>query len=155
MKKDISNSSSSSSSSSSYSSSSISSSSSSSLSSSSSSSNSSSSSTFIKSSSSSSGSSSSSTLADAEINANRYRFSGYQPPLIQLDETGPAYWVADVHPYYKNQPESWQKPVSQGSYFNTVPRSGQIEEAIQRESGQIPPNTNTLDGDLYDMLPLS
>jgi hypothetical protein len=89
-----------------------------------------------------------------DIEASQYRFSGYQPPLIQLDETGPAYWVAEVHPYYKNQPAYWQKPAYEGAYLNMVPRSEQIENAIQRESGQIPANTNTLDGDVYSMLPL-
>ena len=36
-----------------------------------------------------------------------YQFGGYAPPLISLDETGPAYWVSTIHPYYKNQPEYW------------------------------------------------
>ena len=46
-----------------------------------------------------------------EISANQYRFSGYQLPMIQLDETGPAYIVIEQpHPYYRNQPMDWQKP---------------------------------------------
>lgn len=47
--------------------------------------------------------------ANHQVNnpAGLYQFSGYAPPLIQLDETGPAYWISGVHPYYKNQPEYW------------------------------------------------
>lgn len=41
--------------------------------------------------------------------ANQYRFSGYQPPLVALDGSGPAYWVAEIHPYYRNQPEWWSQ----------------------------------------------
>ena len=93
-------------------------------------------------------------MDNADIEAAQYRFSGYQPPLIQLDETGPAYWVMDVLPYYKNQPLYWQKPISEGGYLNTVARSGQIEAAIQAESGEIPSGTNLVDGSVYDLLPL-
>lgn len=39
-----------------------------------------------------------------------YRFSGYQLPMIQLDETGPAYVILGPHPYYYDQPEEWQQP---------------------------------------------
>ena len=39
-----------------------------------------------------------------------YRFSGYNLPMIQLDETGLAYYVVQPHPYYYNQPQYWQKP---------------------------------------------
>ncbi len=46
---------------------------------------------------------------DEKLNL-QYRFSGYQPPLVQLDATGAAYWVnLWVHPYYVNQPESWSR----------------------------------------------
>ena len=63
--------------------------------------------------------SSSSSSEDETIEALRYRFSGYQLELIQLDETGPAYAVAGVHPYYKNQPEYWAKPYQTGGYWDT------------------------------------
>lgn len=43
----------------------------------------------------------------------QYRFSGYQLPMIQLDSTGPAYYVVGIHPYYVNQPASWTKPAYQ------------------------------------------
>lgn len=39
----------------------------------------------------------------------QYRFGGYQLPKIQLDETGPSYYVVEPHPYYRNQPLYWQK----------------------------------------------
>ena len=41
----------------------------------------------------------------------RHRFSGYQLPKIQLDETGHTYYyIKGVHPYYTSQPLYWQKP---------------------------------------------
>ena len=39
----------------------------------------------------------------------QYRFSGYQLPKIQLDSTGPSYYVVQPHPYYRNQPTYWLK----------------------------------------------
>ena len=45
---------------------------------------------------------------DTETAASiNYRFSGYQLPMIQLDETGAQYISIPVHPYYYNQPEFW------------------------------------------------
>ena len=51
-------------------------------------------------------------MSEAEdIAADQYRFNGYQLPMIQLDETGPAYInLPFPHPYYYNQPMDWQKP---------------------------------------------
>lgn len=47
-------------------------------------------------------------MSEEEKNKISYRFSGYQPPLIQLDSTGPAYWLSiGTHPYYRNQPQLW------------------------------------------------
>lgn len=46
---------------------------------------------------------------------NQYRFSGYQLPKLILDETGPAYVILGVHPYYTTQPGYWQKPAYQNS----------------------------------------
>ena len=40
--------------------------------------------------------------------ALQYRFSGYQLPKINLTAGFPSY-IVDVHPYYKNQPQYWQK----------------------------------------------
>ena len=40
---------------------------------------------------------------------NRYRFSGYQLPMLQLDSTGAQYlWIPTPHPYYRAEPE-WQE----------------------------------------------
>lgn len=56
-------------------------------------------------------------MTDKEIAAAQYRFSGYNLPMEQLDETGPAYYVIpEPHPYYSNQPVEWQKP-----YFHIQP----------------------------------
>ena len=56
-------------------------------------------------------------MTDDEIQAIRYRFSGYNLPMEQLDSTGPAYYVIpEPHPYYSNQPMDWQKP-----YFHIQP----------------------------------
>ena len=39
----------------------------------------------------------------------QYRFSGYQLPKIELDETGHTYYyIVGVHPYYTSQPMYWQ-----------------------------------------------
>lgn len=43
---------------------------------------------------------------------NASRFSGYQLPMEQLDETGPSYIkIERPHPYYSNQPMYWRKAV--------------------------------------------
>jgi hypothetical protein len=65
-------------------------------------------------------------MTDADIAALQYRFSGYQLPKIQFDETGPAYYVVQPHPYYSNQPLDWQKP-----YYYTQP--GVRPDPINRE----------------------
>ena len=58
-------------------------------------------------------------FSDSLINKNtsdvNYRFSGYQLPRIQLDETGPGYVVGGVHPYFTTQPTFWEKPSYQSS----------------------------------------
>jgi len=48
-------------------------------------------------------------MTQEEIDAAQYQFSGYQLPMIQLDGTGPAYYVVEPHPYYRNQPLCYQK----------------------------------------------
>jgi len=52
----------------------------------------------------------------------RYRFSGYQLPLLQWDETGPAWIKLPPHPYFRNQPILWQDAWSFGmpAYSFTV-----------------------------------
>ena len=62
-------------------------------------------------------------MTPEEQEALQYRFSGYQLPLVQFDETGPAYAQLDVHPYYKSQPAYWQKNAFQG---NSFPNYGQV-----------------------------
>lgn len=52
--------------------------------------------------------------------AAKYRFSGYQLPMIQLDETGPSYVVSGVHPYFINQPQYYQKPAYQYNHLVTT-----------------------------------
>ena len=47
-------------------------------------------------------------MNEREKTALQYRFSGYQLPLIQLDETGPSYAVLQPHPYYYSQPAYWK-----------------------------------------------
>jgi len=42
---------------------------------------------------------------------DRYRFSGYQLPLVQLDDSGKSYVVTPVHQYYIDQPEYWVPPI--------------------------------------------
>ena len=47
---------------------------------------------------------------EKERRAVLYRFSGYQLPMIQLDETGPAYVILPPHPYFTHpQPEFWTR----------------------------------------------
>lgn len=59
-------------------------------------------------------------MTSEEQDALQYRFSGYQLPLLQMDETGPAYVVLDPHPYYRNQPTYWQKNAFKGSTLGTT-----------------------------------
>ncbi len=59
-------------------------------------------------------SSSSSSSGEDWILSTQYRFSGYQLPKIQLDETGPSYVVLPPHPYFTNQPAYWSKPAFRG-----------------------------------------
>ena len=78
-------------------------------------------------SSSSSSSESSSSISETSSSSDqkkqdaiRYRFSGYQLPKLQLDETGPSYYVMEPHPYFRNQPEYWQKPAYKGITLGTT-----------------------------------
>ncbi len=69
---------------------------------------------------SSSSESSSSSSYDEEAEEINYRFSGYQLPKIILDETGSSYVQINPHPYYHNQPASWQKNAFRGSTLGTT-----------------------------------
>ena len=94
-------------------------------------------------------------MTDKEKAALSYRFSGYQLPKIQLDETGHTYYyIVGVHPYYTTQPMYWQKP-----YYSTStatigdngaysPRSGSELSGIKSDS--LPP-TQTSKIKLYCM----
>jgi len=65
-------------------------------------------------------------MADIDnVERYRYQFSGYAPPLVQLDESGPAYWVADVHPYYYGQPYVWQGAAF-SSYNGNIARTPEV-----------------------------
>jgi hypothetical protein len=67
-------------------------------------------------------------MTDSDVN---YQFSGYQLPMIQLDETGPSYIViAEPHPYYRRQPAYWSKPAYGGLSSNR----GVIGNDIEIES---------------------
>jgi len=60
-------------------------------------------------------------MTPEEQQAIQYRFSGYQLPMLQLDETGPAYiFLAEPHPYYRNQPAYWQKNAYRGNTLGTT-----------------------------------
>jgi hypothetical protein len=54
------------------------------------------------------------------MSEDQNRFTGYAPPLIQLDGTGPAYWVSQVNPYYYNQPQDWLKTGGEYMVSNSI-----------------------------------
>lgn len=85
-----------------------------------------------------------------EANVANYRFSGYHLPKIQLDETGPAFAVPGIHPYYFNQPTFWEKGFTR---FDTMvcrgqPSNGFIDnvppEALPPTSAAAPAATGSL-----------
>jgi len=53
-------------------------------------------------------------MTPEEKAAFQYRFQGYQLSKMQLDSTGPSYYVVAVHPYYRNQPLYWATGFSYG-----------------------------------------
>ena len=98
---------------------------------------------------------------EAEKQAINYRFSGYQLPMIQLDETGPQYVSIGVHPYYYNQPEYWATKAITYAHFDgegkTVVKGPTTPEeaASKRDNGteyhnHIPSTVSP--GKLYKML---
>ena len=69
---------------------------------------------------------------------NQYRFSGYNLPMIQLDETGNSYiYIAEPHPYYINQPEYWQKPYYGNPGNHGLSVEVQTNQDINNPSGKI------------------
>lgn len=85
-------------------------------------------------------------MDNEEQESINYRFSGYNLPLIELDETGPAYAVLGTHPYYTNQPVYWHKPYWSGEFGNTCPKRYESETYTEE-------NTET-NQRLYPLLPL-
>ena len=86
----------------------------------------------------------------SEEEKNRYRFSGYEPPLIQLDGTGPAYWCKFyTHPYYQNQPEYWKKPAFRNGGIRIFGNS-QSEIANTPQSQHVQQNGSQL----YSLMPI-
>ena len=65
---------------------------------------------------------------------NKYRFTGYQLPMIHLDLNGPSYAVGAPHPYVFNQPQYWQKQVYYGhpsSNMNSTETSDKLFPFLQ------------------------
>jgi len=91
-------------------------------------------------------------MTDKEKANLSYRFSGYQLPKIQLDETGHTYYyIKGVHPYFTTQPMYWQKPF----YATHTPAIGNRRVYAQPDSesvaASLPPTQNTKNK-LYCML---
>lgn len=51
-----------------------------------------------------------------EQNELNYRFSGYQLPKVQLDDTFSYDCIKGIHPYYTSQPIYWQKPAYRANW---------------------------------------
>jgi hypothetical protein len=88
-------------------------------------------------------------MTESEIEALKYRFSGYQLPLIQLDETGPAYVQIGVHPYYKNQPLSWQTNAFKGNTLGTTEIVGGSASNSTNNTGS---GSSEANGGLIDLI---
>lgn len=85
-------------------------------------------------------------MTEQEIEALKYRFSGYNLPLIQLDETGPAYVTLNVHPYYKNQPLYWQHNAYKGNTLGTTEVvGGSGSSSVSSSSQESPSNGGAID----------
>jgi len=90
-------------------------------------------------------------MSDSDVN---YQFSGYQLPMIQLDETGPSYIViAEPHPYYRRQPAYWSKPAYGGLSSNQGVIGNNIEIEPGGNVGQTAPSQN-LTGSDFNLIPL-
>jgi hypothetical protein len=72
---------------------------------------------------------------EEEKNKINYRFSGYQPPLIQLDGTGPGFWLSiGTHPYYHNQPPVWKRPAYSSQTFKSKSNKSKMFNMIENLS---------------------
>lgn len=67
----------------------------------------------------------------------QYRFSGYQLPKIQLDSTGDSYYLMQPHPYYYNQPQSWQKEFFVGNPGSSA--APNVAQETQSKQNPFPP----------------
>ena len=85
-------------------------------------------------------------MKEENKNSLQYRFSGYQLPMIQLDSTGPAYYIVGIHPYYINQPEYWTKPAYQN---NRLIESNPL--VIASIKANTPPSNDSLTTNLYKL----
>jgi len=82
-------------------------------------------------------------MTEEEIQSLQYRFSGYQLPKIQLDETGDSYVVLNPHPYYYGQPEYWAHPY----YYLQPGNNAQIPDIVEGgSSGTVDQNGESIDG---------
>jgi hypothetical protein len=86
-------------------------------------------------------------MKEENKNSLQYRFSGYQLPMIQLDSTGPAYYVTGIHPYYINQPEYWTKPAYQNNRL--IENNPLVLE--NKKSNSPPTDTNKSTINLYKL----
>jgi len=79
-------------------------------------------------------------MTEEEKESLNYRFGGYQPPLIQLDATGPGYWLKFyTHPYYQNQPQCWKKPAylrTSVRHFGTYRSQDTLDADAQKQAEQ-------------------
>lgn len=77
----------------------------------------------------------------ANETSDQYRFSGYNLPMLQLDETGAAYYyIPQPHPYYTSQPYYYQKDPGWGApapnvIATTVSKAEPIPEVKTSKSG--------------------
>ena len=97
--------------------------------------------------------------AAKEQEAISYQFSGYNLPMLQLDATGPAYYVVGIHPYYINQPVYWQKPIYYGIIQYGINLSGYTPTSYTAPSGSgercsTPPAKNNKGG-LFGLIPIN
>ena len=69
-----------------------------------------------------------------KLAADRYRFSGYNLPMIKLAD-GFEYYVVGVHPYFFNQPQVFQTPAFSVGFDTVGGRTGPIYFPSAGDSG--------------------
>jgi len=90
-------------------------------------------------------------MTDKEKANLSYRFSGYQLPKIQLDETGHTYYyIRGVHPYFTTQPMYLQKPAYTTNTATIGNRS--VYAQPSKVSGSDFPPTQATNNKLHCML---